>query len=90
MIYLGADHAGFDLKEEIKKYLQEQGKEVENLGAFELNPDDDYPDFVRPVAEKVALRQAQGEHNTFGIVLCGSGQGEPIVSNRLRGIRAAV
>ena len=90
MIYLGADHAGFDLKEEIKKYLQEQGKEVENLGAFELNPDDDYPDFVRPVAEKVALRQAQGEHNTFGIVLGGSGQGEAIVSNRLRGIRAAV
>lgn len=90
MIYLGADHAGFELKEEIKEYLIVQGMQVEDLGAFEFNPDDDYPDFVRPVAEAVALRQAQGERDTFGIVLGGSGQGEAMVANKVKGVRAAV
>ncbi|MDO8474316.1 MAG: RpiB/LacA/LacB family sugar-phosphate isomerase [bacterium] len=90
MIYVAADHAGFELKEEIKKYLQEQGNKVEDLGAFEFNSDDDYPDFIAPVAKAVALRQAQGENNTKGIVFGGSGQGEAIVANRLKGVRAAV
>ena len=90
MIYLGADHAGFELKEEIKKYLTEQGKGVEDLGAFELNQEDDYPDFVIPVAKKVALRQAQGESDAVGIVLGGSGQGEAIAANRTKGVRAAL
>jgi ribose 5-phosphate isomerase B len=97
MIYLGTDHAGFELKEEITKYLQEQGKEIEDLGAFELNLDDDYPDFVGPVAEKVALRQASAsakatadKQGVFGIVFGGSGQGEAIVANRFKGVRAAV
>ena len=86
MIYLGADHAGFELKEEIKKYLVEQGKEVEDLGAFELNQEDDYPDFVVPVAKKVAENPEQNR----GIVLGGSGQGEAIAVNRFKGVRAAV
>ncbi|MDP2664861.1 MAG: RpiB/LacA/LacB family sugar-phosphate isomerase [bacterium] len=86
MIYLGADHAGFELKEVIKNYLKEQGKEVEDLGAFELNEEDDYPDFVRPVAKKVAENPEQNQ----GIVLGGSGQGEAIVANRFKGVRAAV
>jgi ribose 5-phosphate isomerase B len=90
MIYLAADHAGFELKETIKALLLRQGHEVEDKGAYSLNPDDDYPDFVRPVAEKVALLQDQGENDVFGIVLGGSGQGEAIVANRIKGIRAAV
>ncbi len=90
MIYLGADHAGFELKEEIKTYLGELGYEVQDEGAFELNPNDDYPDFVIPVAEKVALRQAQGENDAKGIIFGGSGQGEAIAANKIKGIRAAV
>jgi len=97
MIYLGTDHAGFELKEEIKKYLQEQGEEIEDLGAFELNLDDDYPDFIVPVAKAVALRQASAsakatadKQGVFGIVFGGSGQGEAIVANRFKGVRAAV
>ena len=86
MIYLGADHAGFELKEAIAKYLKENGKEVEDLGAFEFDQDDDYPDFVRPVAKAVAQ---DPEHNC-AIVLGGSGQGEAMVANRVRGVRAAV
>ena len=86
MIYLGADHAGFELKEVIKNYLKEQGKEVEDLGAFELNQEDDYPDFVVPVAKKVAENPEQNR----GIVLGGSGQGEAIAVNRFKGVRAAV
>lgn len=86
IIYLGADHAGFELKEEIKKYLKENGKEVEDLGAFEFNQDDDYPDFVRPVAKAVA----QDPERDRAIVLGGSGQGEAMVANRVKGVRAAV
>ncbi len=93
MIYLGADHAGFELKEEIKKYLLDEKFEVEDLGAFSLDKDDDYPDFIIPVAKNVALRQAQGENDpstTFGIVFGGSGQGEAIAANKIKGIRACV
>lgn len=86
MIYLGADHAGFKLKEEIITYLKENGKEVEDLGAFEFNPDDDYPDFIRLVAKAVA----QDPERNQGIVLGGSGQGEAMIANRTKGIRAAV
>ncbi len=86
MTYLASDHAGFELKEEIKRYLQEQGFEVEDLGAFELNPDDDYPDFVIPAAQKVA----QDPENNRGIILGASGQGEAIAANKVRGVRAAV
>ncbi|MDO8633438.1 MAG: RpiB/LacA/LacB family sugar-phosphate isomerase [Candidatus Wildermuthbacteria bacterium] len=86
MIYLGADHAGFELKEVIKNYLKEQGKEVEDLGAYELNEEDDYPDFVRPVAKAVA----NDPERNRGIVLGGSGQGEAIVANKTKGVRAAL
>ena len=84
-IYIGSDHAGYELKEALKKFLQEKGYEVEDKGAFEFNPEDDYPDFIRPVAEEVAK-----EPELRGIVLGGSGQGEAIVANRIKGIRAAV
>lgn len=85
-IYLGSDHAGFELKEKLKVFLSEKGYEVEDKGAFELNPEDDYPDFVRPVAEAVA----NDPEASRGVILGMSGQGEAMVANRIKGIRAAV
>ncbi|MDQ3075978.1 MAG: RpiB/LacA/LacB family sugar-phosphate isomerase [bacterium] len=84
-IYIGTDHAGFALKEELKRYLPELGLgyEVTDLGSFTVNPDDDYPDFVTKVAEVVV-----GEEGSMGIVLGGSGQGEAMCANKVKGVRA--
>ncbi len=84
-IAIGADHAGFDLKEELKKYLTGMGYQVIDKGAFEKNPTDDYPDFISAVAKEVASNQG-----IAGIVIGGSGQGEAIAANRIKGIRAAL
>jgi len=86
-IYIGTDHAGFELKEKIKEYLSglELGYEVEDRGAFNYIENDDYPDFVKLVAEDVAKNKG-----SFGIILGGSGQGEAMCANRVKGIRAAV
>lgn len=86
MIYLGADHRGFKLKEELKKHLIEEGHEVEDLGAFEYKKDDDYPDFAAAVAVKVA--ENPGAYR--GILICGSGHGVDIVANKYENIRAAL
>lgn len=86
MIYLGADHRGYELKEKIKQWLSDWGYQFEDCGAFNYNQDDDYPDFVSRVAEKVS----QDPENSRAIVLGGSGQGEAMVANRYRGVRAAV
>lgn len=85
-IYLGADHAGFELKEKIKEWLAEWGYEFEDMGANEYDENDDYPDFIRPAAKTVA----HDPENARAIVLGGSGQGEAMVANRYRGVRAAV
>ncbi|MCH8244328.1 RpiB/LacA/LacB family sugar-phosphate isomerase [Patescibacteria group bacterium] len=85
-IYLAADHAGFDLKEVIKRYLIEQGREVEDMGAFILDKQDDYPDFIIPAAYKVA----ENPQENFGIFFGASGQGEAIAANKVKGVRAAV
>ncbi len=85
-IYLATDHAGFELKEKIKKFLAEKGYEVKDFGAFSYNETDDYPDFIRKAAEAVANDSDQGR----GIILGGSGQGEAMVANRHKGVRAAV
>ena len=85
-IYIGADHAGFEMKEMLKKYLVELGHQVENKGAFKYEPDDDYPDFVFPGARAVA---SDLEHSR-GVVVGGSGQGEAMCANRVKGARAAV
>jgi len=85
-IILGTDHAGFELKEEIKKYLQEQGFEVEDAGVHEYNSKDDYPVFIEAAAKKVAEDPGKNK----GIIFGGSGQGEAIVANKIKGIRAAV
>jgi|TARA_Y100000310_G_scaffold254839_1_gene262016 ribose 5-phosphate isomerase B len=83
-IVLATDHAGFELKEEIKKYLVESGMEVEDMGAYTLDPKDDYPDFIIPAAKKVAEEQSKG------IIFGASGQGEAIAANKIKGIRAAL
>lgn len=84
-IHIGSDHAGFEMKEEIKKFLELRDYEVVDHGAYEEDADDDYPDFILPVA----LEVSQDEHSV-GIILGGSGQGEAIVANRIPGIRAIV
>ncbi len=84
-IYIATDHAGFSLKEELKSFLTSLSYEVEDCGAYELNASDDYPDFVRPCAEKVAKDTA-----SFGIIIGASGQGEAMVANKVPGVRAMV
>jgi len=83
-VYIGSDHAGYELKEILKEYLINTLKlSVIDKGAFSLNKDDDYPDYIRPVAESVASDEA-----SLGIVLGGSGEGEQIVANKIDGVRA--
>lgn len=84
-VYLASDHAGYELKAALASYIGTLGYEAEDLGAHTLDPEDDYPDFVIPCAERVA-----GEPGSFGIVIGGSGQGEAMAANRVRGARAAV
>ncbi len=86
MIYIGADHRGFELKEELRQYLTKQGHGVEDVGAFELNEGDDYVDFAKGVAEKVSENPSENR----GILLCGSGHGVDIVANKHKGIRAVL
>jgi len=83
-IALGTDHAGFYLKEKIKAYLFAEGYEVIDCGTFSELPVD-YPDYIRLAAESVANKETD-----LGIVLGGSGNGEAIVANKIRGIRCAV
>lgn len=83
MIYLGADHAGFKLKEEIKKYLSRLGQRFKDLGNTKYDPSDDYPDFAYKVAKHVAREK------TKGILICATGQGMNIVANKVKGIYAS-
>ena len=85
MIYLGADHRGYKLKEKIKSWLSEQKIEFEDLGADKLDLQDDYPDFAR----KVAVRVSQ-KNDSFGILVCGTGAGVDIVANRQKGVRSVL
>lgn len=85
-IYLGSDHAGFELKEKIKEWLGEWKYEFEDMGAYSLDPKDDYPDFIKLVAEKIS----ENPNENKGIILGFSGQGEAIVANRYKGVRAVV
>ncbi len=86
IIYLAADHAGFELKEKIKKFLVDDGYEVKDFGALTYDKDDDYPDFIRPAAEAVA----SDPENSRAFIMGGGGQGEAMVANRFAGVRAAV
>lgn len=87
-IYLATDHAGFELKEKIKVYLEEKGNEVYDCGALTLEPGDGYPEYMARAAEKV---QEDTMHApSFAVIFGGSGQGEAIVANRYRHVRAIV
>ena len=83
-IAIGSDHAGFRLKQRIKDALTQEGHEVVDFGTHSLDPCD-YPDFIRPAA----LAVARGECER-GIVLGGSGNGEAMVANRIRGVRCGL
>lgn len=83
-IYLGADHAGFKLKEEMKKHLKKEGYAVIDKGNTKLVMTDDYPDYGYAVAKAVA--EAKGK--AMGILFCGSAQGICIAANKVKGIRA--
>ena len=84
-IFIASDHAGFYLKKQLIQYLELKGYDVEDCGAFEMNEADDYPDFCIACAKKVAA-----DKESVGIVIGGSGNGEAIAANKVKGIRAAV
>jgi len=84
-VHLGSDHAGFELKAHLVAHLQEQGYEVVDHGPVEYDPVDDYPPYV--------LRAAQAtvnDHGSLAVVIGGSGNGEQIAANKVRGVRAAL
>ena len=84
-IHLATDHAGLELKNIIKEHLENQGHDVIDHGAHEYDALDDYPDFIFPCAKSVAA-----DPESRGIILGGSGQGEAMTANRVKGVRAAV
>ncbi len=86
IIYLGADHRGFNLKESLKNYLQNKGYEAVDLGNFRYEEGDDYVDFAEKVARKISLEY---EFNR-GILICGSGVGVCMVANKFPRVRAAL
>lgn len=81
-IYLGADHAGFELKEKIKIWLEAEGISYDDCGNTKYDKDDDYPDF----AEKVALKVVK--NHGLGVLVCGSAEGICIAANKVKGVRA--
>lgn len=84
-IYIGSDHAGFMLKQELSSYLVSLGHEVYDCGPYEYDHDDDYPDYVSIVAHYIA-----NDNDAKGIVIGWSGQGEAIVANRFQSVRCAL
>ena len=86
MIYLGADHRGYNLKEDIKKFLAEKNYQFKDMGNFAYDPNDDYTDFAKLVAQKVSEKPEENK----GILICGSGVGVDITANKFHGVRSAL
>jgi len=86
MIYIGADHRGYDIKEKIKSYLKDQELEHEDLGNFKYEENDDFPEFANLVVEKVL----EDPEKNKGILICGSGVGMDMAANRNKNIRSAL
>ncbi|MCA9338550.1 RpiB/LacA/LacB family sugar-phosphate isomerase [Candidatus Saccharibacteria bacterium] len=86
-IYLGSDHNGYHLKEKVFAYLAKRNYDAEDIGGFELDPKDDFPQFAQMAAMKVI---GDDDSDPRAILLCGSGQGMAMAANRFRGIRASV
>jgi ribose 5-phosphate isomerase B len=82
---IATDHGGFELKEELVAYLRGEGHEVVDVGAHSLNPGDDYPDFVIPLAHAVIAGKVER-----GIAVCGSGVGASVCANKIPGVRAGL
>ncbi|OGG50060.1 hypothetical protein A2763_04240 [Candidatus Kaiserbacteria bacterium RIFCSPHIGHO2_01_FULL_54_36] len=88
-VYLASDHGGFEMKNKLVAFVASLGHEAEDCGAFVYDVQDDYPAIIANAARKVSADAANGL-DSKGIILGGSGQGEAIVANRFRGVRAAV
>jgi len=86
-IYLGSDHRGFQLKQDVFAYLSKHGYDVEDTGDKELDPNDDFPEFAQMASLKVI---GSNDPDPRAILLCGGGQGMAMAANRFRGIRASV
>jgi ribose 5-phosphate isomerase B len=84
-IALSTDHAGFEQLQKLQEFLKSQGHVCVNFGPGFLDPNDDYPDFIRPCAEAVAAGKCEA-----GIIFGSSGQGEAMVANRIKGVRCGV
>ena len=84
-IAVATDHGAFALKEELVAHLREAGHEIIDVGAHSLNPGDDYPDFVIPLARAVAAGKAER-----GVAVCGSGVGASVCANKIPGVRAGL
>lgn len=82
-IAIGADHAGFEFKEQLKEYIYSLGYEVKDFGAYSFDKDDGFPDYALPVARAVSRGEADR-----GVLVCGSGIGVSIAANKVRGVRA--
>lgn len=85
-VYLATDHAGFELKNKVKEFLENEGYDIEDCGALEFDKNDDYPDFISKAAEKVS----QNPDVDKGIIFGGSGQAEMMVANKYPNVRAAL
>lgn len=85
VIYFGADHRGFNLKEYLKEFVKNQGYEIFDVGAAMLEPGDDYPEYARAVGKKVSL----DPRGSRGILVCGSGVGMDVAANKFKHVRAA-
>ena len=88
-IHIATDHAGLEFKNTLAAHLEGQGHEVVDHGAYEYNPEDDYPEFIIAAAKAVATEQPQGIE-TLGVVFGGSGNGEQMAANKVKGVRAAL
>ena len=86
MIYLGADHRGYNLKEEIKKFFELEKIKFKDLGNLNYDENDDYPDFVKKVVERILSKPKKEK----GILVCGTGIGMSIAANKFKGIKAGL
>ncbi len=86
-VFVGADHGGFELKNQIREHLTHRGYEVEDCGAETLDPQDDYPQYAYAVTAKIL---GEEDDTAVGILVCRSGEGMAMAANRVHGIRAAV
>ncbi len=84
-VVIACDHGGFELKGGVVKQLESLGHEVADLGAYQYDAEDDYPDFARYVGQAIQHRHAER-----GIIICGSGVGASVTANKIKGVRAGL